>query len=123
MGVGTGGGIGSGAGNGLGPGSGGGYGGGIYHVGGGVSAPLLVFAPDPEFSDEARRAKFQGVCVVSLVVDTKGNPERVQVIRHLGMGLDQKAVEAVKQYRFKPATLQGKPVPVEVNIEVTFRIY
>jgi protein TonB len=45
------------------------------------------------------------------------------VVRHLGMGLDEKAVEAVKQYKFKPATLQGKPVPVEVNIEVNFRIY
>ena len=123
MGTGSGGGIGSGRGNGYGPGEGGGYGGGLYHVGGGVAAPQLIFAPDPEFSDEARRAKFQGICVVSLIVDPQGNPQRVQVVRHLGMGLDQKAVDAVKQYRFKPATLQGKPVPVEVNIEVTFRIY
>jgi periplasmic protein TonB len=123
MGTGSGGGIGSGKGNGYGPGEGGGYGGGLYHVGGGVSAPQLIFAPDPEFSDEARRAKYQGVCVVSLVVDAQGNPQRVQVVRHLGMGLDEKAVEAVKQYKFKPATLQGKPVPVEVNIEVNFRIY
>ncbi len=123
MGTGSGGGIGSGNGTGYGPGSGGGYGGGPYHVGGGVSAPQLVFAPDPEFSDEARRAKYQGVCVVSLIVDAQGNPQRVQVVRHLGMGLDEKAVEAVRQYKFKPATLQGKPVPVEVNIEVNFRIY
>jgi protein TonB len=123
MGSGSGGGIGSGHGNGYGPGEGGGYGGGLYHVGGGVSAPQLIFAPDPEFSDEARRAKYQGVCVVSLIVDAQGNPQRVQVVRHLGMGLDEKAVEAVKQYRFKAATLQGKPVPVEVNIEVNFRIY
>jgi TonB family protein len=123
MGTGSSGGIGSGNGDGYGPGEGGGYGGGIYHVGGGVAAPQLLFAPDPEFSEEARRAKFQGVCVVSLVVDAQGNPQRVQVVRHLGMGLDQKALAAVKQYRFKPATLQGKPVPVEVNIEVTFRIY
>jgi periplasmic protein TonB len=123
MGSGSGGGIGSGKGNGYGPGEGGGYGGGLYHVGGGVSAPQLIFAPDPEFSDEARRAKYQGVCVVSLIVDAQGNPQRVQVVRHLGMGLDEKAVEAVRQYRFKPATLQGKAVPVEVNIEVNFRIY
>jgi TonB family protein len=123
MGSGSGGGIGSGHGNGYGPGEGGGYGGGLYHVGGGVAAPQLVSAPDPEFSDEARRTNFQGVCVVSLIVDAQGNPQRVQVVRHLGMGLDEKAVEAVKQYRFKPATLQGKPVPVEVNIEVNFRIY
>ena len=123
LGAGSGGGIGSGRGNGYGPGEGGGYGGGLYHVGGGVAAPQLIFAPDPEFSDKARRAKFQGICVVSVIVDAQGNPQRVQVVRHLGMGLDQKAVDAVKQYRFKPATLQGKPVPVEVNIEVTFRIY
>ncbi len=123
IGTGSGGGIGSGSGNGYGPGSGGGYGGGPYHVGGGVSAPQLVFAPDPEFSDEARRAKYQGVCVVSLIVDAQGNPQRVQVVRHLGMGLDEKAVEAVRLYKFKPATLQGKAVPVEVNIEVNFRIY
>jgi protein TonB len=123
MGSGSGGGIGSGNGNGYGPGTGGGYGGGLYHVGGGVSAPQLIFAPDPEFSDEARRAKYQGVCVVSLVVDAQGNPQRVQVVRHLGMGLDEKALEAVRQYKFKPATLQGKAVPVEVNIEVNFRIY
>ena len=123
MGTGSGGGIGSGKGNGYGPGEGGGYGGGLYHVGGGVSAPQLVFAPDPEFSDEARRAKYQGVCVVSLIVDAQGLPQRVQVVRHLGMGLDEKAVEAVKQYKFKPATQQGKPVPVDVNIELNFRIY
>jgi periplasmic protein TonB len=123
MGTGSGGGIGSGKGNGYGPGEGGGYGGGLYHVGGGVAAPQLIFAPDPEFSDEARRAKYQGVCVVSLIVDAQGNPQRVQVVRHLGMGLDEKAVEAVRQYKFKPATLQGKAVPVEVNIEVNFRIY
>ena len=69
----------------------------LYHVGGGVAAPQLIFTPDPEFSDEARRAKFQGICVVSLIVDAPGNPQRVQVVRHLGMGLDQKAVDAVEQ--------------------------
>lgn len=123
MGVGSGGGIGSGSGAGYGPGQGGGYGGGVFHVGGGVSAPQLIYAPDPEFSDEARRAKYQGVCVVSLIVDAQGNPQDVRVIRHLGMGLDQKAVQAVRQYKFKPAMLNGKPVAVEVNIEVNFHIY
>jgi periplasmic protein TonB len=123
LGTGSGGGIGSGKGSGYGPGEGGGYGGGFYHVGGGVAAPQLVYAVDPEFSDEARRAKYQGICIVTLIVDAQGNPQRVQVVHHLGMGLDQKAVAAVKQYRFKPATLQGKPVPVEVNVEVNFRIY
>jgi TonB family protein len=95
----------------------------IYHVGGDVSAPDLIFAPDPQYSEEARRAKYQGLCVVSLIVDAQGNTQRVQVVRHLGKGLDQKAVEAVKQYRFNPAMLHGEPVPVEVNIEVNFRLY
>jgi bla regulator protein BlaR1 len=95
----------------------------IYHVGGDVSGPQLIFSPNPEYSEEARRAKYQGVCVVSLIVDAQGNPQRVQVVRHLGKGLDKKAVEAVKQYRFKPAMLHGEPVAVEVNIEVNFRLY
>jgi TonB family protein len=95
----------------------------IYHVGGDVSGPQLIFSPNPEYSEEARRAKYQGVCIVSLIVDAQGNPQRVQVVRHLGKGLDKKAVEAVKQYRFKPAMLHGEPVAVEVNIEVNFRLY
>lgn len=123
MGSGSGGGVGSGAGNGYGPGTGGGTGGGAYHVGGGVSAPVLVYSVDPEFSDEARRAKYQGVCVVQIIVDAQGNVQRARPLRPLGMGLDEKAIEAVKQYRFKPAMLNGKPVPVEVNVEVNFRIY
>ena len=86
FGTGSGGGIGSGNGNGIGPGEGSGYGGGIYHVGGGVSNPILIYAPDPEFSDEARRAKYQGVCVVGLVVDAQGNPQRVHVVRAAGDG-------------------------------------
>ncbi len=123
FGSGSGGGIGSGNGGGIGPGSGGGYGGGLYHPGGGVSNPVLVYAPDPEFSDEARRAKYQGVCVVGLIVDAQGNPQRVHIVRPLGMGLDEKALEAVRQYKFKPAIYQGHPVPVEIDIEVNFRIY
>jgi bla regulator protein blaR1 len=95
----------------------------IYHIGGDVSAPKLVYAPDPEFTEKARRAKYQGVCVISTVVDAQGNPTQVQVVRRLGMGLDKKAVEAVKQYKFEPGTRLGKPVAVEVKIEVNFRIY
>jgi periplasmic protein TonB len=122
MGIGSGGGIGSGKGNGFGSGSAGGYGGGLYHVGGAVSAPQLVSAPDPEFTDEARRVNYGGICVVSLIVDTQGNTQRIQVLKHLGMGLDEKAVEAVKHYHFKPATLGGKAVQVEMDVEVTFHI-
>lgn len=123
FGSGSGGGVGSGHGNGVGPGEGGGYGGGLYHVGGGVSNPILIYAPDPEFSDEARRAKYQGVCVVGLIVDPMGNPQHVRIVRPLGMGLDEKALAAVKEYKFKPAMLKGKAVAVEVDIEVNFRIY
>jgi TonB family protein len=123
FGSGAGGGLGSGSGDGIGPGSGGGTGGGIYHPGGGVSAPQVIFAPDPEFSDEARRAKYQGICVVALIVDAQGNPQHVRVVRPLGMGLDEKAVKAVRQYKFRPAVYRGHPVPMEVNVEVNFRIY
>jgi len=123
FGSGKGGGIGSGNGNGVGPGEGGGYGGGLMRPGGGVSMPQLIFSPDPEFSDEARRAKYQGICVVSVIVDAQGNPQHVRVIRPLGMGLDEKAVEAVKQYKFKPAMYQGHAVAVQLTVEVNFRIY
>jgi periplasmic protein TonB len=123
MGSGSSGGLGSGTGGGYGPGSGGGTGGGPYHVGGGVSAPKVISAVDPEYSDEARRAKYTGIVVVSLIVDAQGNPQHVSVVRRLGMGLDEKAIEAVRQYKFKPAMYQGKAVPVEVNIEVNFQIY
>jgi TonB family protein len=95
----------------------------IYHIGGDVSAPKLVYAPDPEFTEKARRAKYQGACVITTVVDAQGNPTQVQVVRHLGMGLDKKAVEAVKQYKFTPGTRLGKPVAVAVHIEVNFRLY
>jgi periplasmic protein TonB len=117
------GGIGPGNGNGYGPGSDGGYGGGVMHVGRGVSEPRLIYSVDPEFSDEARRAKYQGVCIVSVIVDAQGNPQHVHVARPLGMGLDEKAVEAVREYKFKPAYYQGHPVAVEIDVVVNFRIY
>jgi TonB family protein len=96
---------------------------GIYHVGNGVVAPQLIYAPDPKFSEQARRAKYGGTAVVSLVVDARGNPQNVQVVRHLQMGLDEQALAAVTHYKFKPATMQGKPVPVAVYVQVTFKIY
>jgi periplasmic protein TonB len=124
MGTGYGGGLGSGTGNGYGPGYGGNAGGGLYHVGGGVSAPVPIFQPEAEFSDEARRAKYQGVCLVGLIVDAQGNPQNVHIIRALGMGLDEKALEAVRKYKFKPAMKDGRiPVPVPITMEVNFRLY
>jgi TonB family protein len=124
MGTGSGGGLGSGTGNGYGPGTGGNTGGGMEHVGGRVSAPIPLIQPEAEFSDEARRAKYQGVCLISLIVDAQGNPQNPRVIRTLGMGLDEKALEAVRKYKFKPAMKDGKtPVPVPITIEVNFRLY
>jgi TonB family protein len=124
MGSGSGGGLGSGEGNGYGPGRGGGAGGGLYHVGGGVSAPVALNSVEAEFSDEARRAKYQGVCLISLIVDAQGNPQNPRVIRTLGMGLDEKALEAVRKYKFRPAMKDGRtPVPVMITVEVNFRLY
>jgi len=123
IGSGSGGGIGSGTGPGFGPGAGGGTGGGVFHVGGGVSAPKVIFQPDPEYSDEARRAKFQGSVLLGIVVGPDGRPYDVRVSRSLGMGLDEKAIEAVRQWRFDPSRKDGQPVAVGVNVEVTFRLY
>jgi len=123
MGNGKGSGVGAGNGSGLGPGSGGNYGGGLRAIGGGVSSPIVIHEVEPEFSEEARRAKFMGNVLVNLIVDAKGMPENVHVARGVGMGLDQKAVEAVKQYRFKPALENGKPVAVELNVLVNFQIF
>lgn len=95
----------------------------IYQVGGSVSAPRLIFAPDPEFTDEARRGHYQGVCVVAVIVDPQGNTQRPQVVRRLGMGLDQKAIAVVRGYKFKPAISHGKPVAVQVDLQVNFRLY
>jgi periplasmic protein TonB len=94
----------------------------IYMAGNGVLAPTLVFAPEPEFSDEARRQKYQGVCIMSVIVDTHGNPQNIHVTRSLGMGLDEKAMEAVRRYKFKPGTKDGKPVPVRIQVEVDFHL-
>jgi TonB family protein len=123
FGAGMGGGIGIGHGNGNGMGGGGGYGGGLMSVGGGVSAPQVIHAVDPQFTDEARNANLQGTVAIQLVVDSQGNPQAAQVVRHLGMGLDQKAIEAVRQYKFRPAMYQGHPVSVQLVIEVDFRLH
>jgi len=119
-GIGTG--IGSGKGPGIGPGSGGGFGGSAYKIGGGVSAPVPVYRPEPEYSEEARKAKWQGAVLLQLVVDENGVPQDIKVIRSLGLGLDQKAIEAVQKWRFKPGQKDGKAVPVSANIEVNFRL-
>ena len=123
MGNGSGTGLGSGNGSGLGPGSGGNTGGGPKRIGGGISSPEVIYSVEPEFSEEARKAKVAGNVLVNLWVGTNGLPSHVHVIRGVGMGLDEKAVEAVKQYKFRPAMENGKPVLVELNIEVNFQIF
>jgi len=123
IGEGEGGGVGKGKGPGFGPGEGGGYGGGIFHVGGGVSPPRVIYQVDPEFSEEARKAKYQGTCTLMLVVDAAGRPTNIRVASSLGMGLDEKAIEAVKNWRFEPSMKDGHPVRVEIAVEVEFHLY
>lgn len=88
-----------------------------------VTPPRLIQAPDPSFSDYARRAKTNGIVVVGLTVDTSGRARDVCIVRALGMGLDEEAIRAVERYRFSPARMNGTPVPVAINIEVNFRIW
>jgi protein TonB len=123
FGQGLGGGIGAGHGAGAGPGSGGGYGGGLMSVGGGVSAPVVIHSVEPEFTDDARRANFQGSVSIKLIVDSQGNPQDVRLASHLGMGLEEKAIEAVRQYKFRPAMYQGHPVSVQIVMDVDFHLH
>jgi protein TonB len=123
IGSGNGGGVGSGEGPGFGPGHGGGTGGGAFRVGGGVSAPKAIYSPDPEYSEEARKVKHMGTVVLWLVVGPDGKPRDIKVLRTLGLGLDEKAIEAVKNWRFDPAKKDGKPVAVQINVEVNFHLY
>ncbi len=123
IGSGSGGGVGVGHGPGVGAGSGGGMGGGVYKVGGGISAPQAISTPDPEYTEEARNDKTQGTCILWMIVDDHGNPRDIRVVRGLGHGLDAKAIEAVKQWRFQPAEKDGHPVNVQISVEVGFRLY
>jgi len=83
----------------------------------------VIYQTDPEFSEEARKAKFQGTCVLALVVDAMGRPTEIHVVNSLGMGLDEKAIESVKQWKFEPGQKDGHPVPVAINVEVDFHLY
>ena len=122
IGSGRGGGVGSGSGGGFGPGSGGGTGDGVYRIGGGVSDPVPIFKPEPEYSEEARKAKFQGAVMLSIIIDENGKTRDIRVIRPLGLGLDEKAIEAVLRWRFKPSLKDGRAVAVSANVEVNFRL-
>ena len=84
--------------------------------------PSILFKVEPEYSEEARKAKFQGTVLLFVVVDEKGNPRDIKILRPLGLGLDQKAVEAVEKWKFSPGKKDGKPVAVQAQIEVNFRL-
>jgi periplasmic protein TonB len=97
---------------------------GIYPAGkAGVTVPQVIYNPEPGFSDEARKAKQQGIVMLILVVGKDGKTYGIRVRQSLGMGLDEKAVEAVTRWRFRPATLNGQPVATQVAVEVDFRLY
>jgi alkaline phosphatase D len=93
----------------------------VYKIGGGVTPPQLVKHVEANFADEALRARVRGLILIGMIVEKDGIPSHVHVIRGLGHGLDEKAVESVTQYRFKPAMMNGAPVRVEVNVEVNFQ--
>lgn len=106
----------------------------IYKPGGAVTSPKLTYSIDPPYTDPARKKKLTGTTVLSLIVKTDGTPENIQIIHSLAEGckpklkavaegLDRSAVAAVEQYRFEPSTLNGKAVPVEIHIQVNFRLY
>ena len=122
IGSGSGGGVGSGKGPGFGPGEGGGFGGGVFRVGGGVTAPVPLYRPEPEYSEEARKAKYQGTVILYVEVDPAGKPKNLKVMRSLGLGLDEKAIEAVEKWKFRPGYKDGKPVTVAATVEVNFRL-
>jgi protein TonB len=109
----------TGNGDGYGPGDGHGMGGGAYHIGGEVSAPTLISKTEPEYSEEARKAKYSGSVLLSIVVDANGLPRDIKVVRPLGLGLDEKAIEAVMKWRFRPGMKGGRAVPVQAQVEVS----
>ena len=95
----------------------------IYRVGGDVNSPKAIQTPDAEYSEQARRKKIKGSVIVSMVVDADGNPRDVKVKKSLESSLDHNAVEAVKQWKFEPATKNGKSVAVYLDVSVSFDLY
>jgi TonB family protein len=94
----------------------------VYSVGGGVAAPVLLYRKEPEYTEEARKARVSGTVQLYVEIDPSGTPTNIQVQRGLGLGLDEKAVEAVQQWRFKPGYKDGKPVSVVANVSVSFKL-
>jgi protein TonB len=123
IGDGSDGGVGPGHGHGVGPGDVAGTGDGTFRMGKGMTPPRVIYQTDPEFSEEARKAKYQGNCVLGLVVDANGRPINIRVLSALGMGLDEKAIESVKNWKFEPGKRNGQNVAVEIAVEVDFHLY
>jgi TonB family protein len=122
IGSGQGRGVGEGKGPGVGPGEGGGNGGGPFRVGGGVTPPTVLSRVEPQYSEEARKARYQGTVVLEAIVKRDGTVDILRVVRSLGFGLDENAIQALKQWRFKPGMRNGIPVDVALNIEVNFNL-
>ena len=91
-------------------------------VGGGVRAPVKIFAPEPRYTEEARRARIQGMVILRAVIDEHGDVADVKVLKDLPLGLVESAIETVKQWKYEPATLDGEPVPVYFIISVGFHL-
>ena len=95
----------------------------VCQVGGRVTAPKVVYAPNPAYSEAARQAKFQGTGIVGLVLGPDGIPRDVWIIRGLGMGLDERSIEVVKKWKFQPAAKDESPVAVFLSVETSFRLH
>ena len=107
---------------------------GVYQIGHGVLPPKLTSSVEPEYSEEARKAKISADCTVALIIDAKGQPRDLQIVhsaaegqspkkQHAAATLDPEALDAIAKYKFAPATLNGEPVPVMIHVQVNFRIY
>lgn len=123
IGTGRGGGVGSGNGQGLGSGEGGNIGGGSYSEGAGITDPIAIYSPDPQFSNAAREAKYQGTVVLWVTIGVDGRAHKITVAKRLGLGLDQKAILAVKKWLFKPAMENGRPKAVRAQISISFHLF
>jgi TonB family protein len=95
----------------------------VYRVRDGVKPPRIVYSPEPYFSDEVDRRKIQGAVTLDVVVTSAGKPTLIRVIQGLGDGLDEKAIETVSKWKFRPATKDGAPVSVEIAVQVDFHVY
>jgi TonB family protein len=95
----------------------------VFHVGGSITPPRSVFSPEPQYTEQARKSNLQGTCTLGLIVEKDGHPSHIRLLKGIGMGLDENAIEAVKTWKFEPALKDGQPVRVEIAVEVSFRLY